>query len=323
MDNERLYLSVIIPFYNSSNDVLKLLASIEWGYPSFEVILVDDGSIDGSRSLVENAVLPFDNVRLVTLLCNKGASAARNRGIDSAHGDYIWFVDSDDKIALGALPALLRFLRTQSEPFEMLFFGWTNVIQNMPLKLEILPSELSFHAALENVFKGNGYIWNKIFNRQSLDSSGVRFDESIFWAEDKLFCANFIAHTKGIILQTDKQLYVHTKRAASFTSSKKADSKHLSLLAAEGKLAHLAKCCGEWNLLPIAERQLVRDSLMMMARLLVQRPEGWRNQFIACWNGISGMRNNALLRKDLSIKHKAFLLLCSALLIVINPEIKE
>lgn len=309
-ENEEIYLSIVIPFFNSFKSVINLLASIELGLPNIEVILVDDGSSDDSGSLIADAIRPYGNVRTIANHQNKGVSAARNQGMEAARGNYIWFVDSDDKVASGAVSTLVCFLHMQTKPFDVLFFGWSDADQGFEHVSEVVPLEMPFHDAIQRVYEGDGYVWNKVFSRTTLKRSGVRFDESVFWAEDKLFCAEFIASAKGRFFRIDNCLYIHIKHSGSFTSSKSADQKHLSLLKAECKLVHLARSFDEAELLIIAENQLVRDSLMLMMRLFVERPKGWRSQFDGCWNMISRLQYDDLSRKRLPIKYRGFLLFC-------------
>ncbi|GKS82732.1 glycosyltransferase family 2 protein [Acidovorax sp. SUPP1855] len=90
--------SVVIPVYNAEATLRRALDSIRnQTLPPFEVICVDDGSLDGSVSLAEH----YDTagafvLRVVKQPCNAGAAAARNRGLDLAAGEVIAFLDADD-----------------------------------------------------------------------------------------------------------------------------------------------------------------------------------------------------------------------------------
>jgi teichuronic acid biosynthesis glycosyltransferase TuaG len=89
--------SVIIPMYNSKNTIIGTLDSvINQTYKDFEIILADDGSFDGTDQIIndffKNQNVPYKYIYQK----NQGASAARNRGINEAKGEYIAFLDSDD-----------------------------------------------------------------------------------------------------------------------------------------------------------------------------------------------------------------------------------
>ena len=95
MSEKRLSVSVVIPAFNREQTIVRCLKSVVGQtYPAMEILVVDDGSADNTRRIV--ADFPSDKV---SLLCqdHKGAQAARNKGIISAKGEYIAFLDSDDE----------------------------------------------------------------------------------------------------------------------------------------------------------------------------------------------------------------------------------
>lgn len=92
--NSQLHFSVVIPLYNKRDYIQKTIDSVlHQTYPHFEVIVVDDGSTDGSAELIEN--ITDSRVRLIKQE-NAGVSVARNRGIQDARFEYIALLDADD-----------------------------------------------------------------------------------------------------------------------------------------------------------------------------------------------------------------------------------
>ena len=88
--------SVIIPVYNAKNYIEKTLNSIlNQSIDSLEIIVINDGSTDGSKDILDYYDNTHDNIKVIHQK-NKGVSAARNLGILSSTGEYIGFVDSDD-----------------------------------------------------------------------------------------------------------------------------------------------------------------------------------------------------------------------------------
>src|SRR5258706_648191 len=88
--------SVILPVYNGESDLEATLDSaLQQTYRNIEVVIVDDGSRDGTRTLVEALALRDSRVRVITQL-NRGVAAARNRGLADARGEFIAPLDADD-----------------------------------------------------------------------------------------------------------------------------------------------------------------------------------------------------------------------------------
>ena len=102
--------SVVIPMYNTVNYVSACIDSvISQTYPAFEIILVNDGSTDGSDKVCEDYKNKYDNI-IVVHKENGGSSSARNVGIRIARGDYIYFIDSDDLVKQNALKSFKSLL---------------------------------------------------------------------------------------------------------------------------------------------------------------------------------------------------------------------
>ena len=100
-----MYLSLIVPFFNSVHKCKRLLKRIlEITSSDLEVILIDDGSTDDTYRLLTDFRdnLPQANITVVKQK-NKGPGGARNTGLKQANGEYVWFIDSDDDITLEAL----------------------------------------------------------------------------------------------------------------------------------------------------------------------------------------------------------------------------
>ena len=91
--------SVIVPIYNNEAELPRCIESIlNQDYKNFELILIDDGSTDGSASVCEQYANKNSNIVFIHKQ-NGGAATARNLGISIAKGEYIFFVDSDDYVS--------------------------------------------------------------------------------------------------------------------------------------------------------------------------------------------------------------------------------
>ncbi|MDD7601318.1 MAG: glycosyltransferase family 2 protein, partial [Firmicutes bacterium] len=91
-------ISIIIPVYNTSSYLGKAIEStLNQTYQNIEIIIIDDGSTDGSDAICDEYASKYSNISVIHSP-NQGVSAARSKGIERATGDYVMFVDSDDWI---------------------------------------------------------------------------------------------------------------------------------------------------------------------------------------------------------------------------------
>jgi len=111
--NDKKLVSVVIPAYNRENTIIAAIESaLSQDVPNIEIIVVDDGSTDGTRQVVANASLP--NV-VYFYQNNSGANVARNHGIQKATGKYIALLDSDDIFLPGHLNNALSILNDKND----------------------------------------------------------------------------------------------------------------------------------------------------------------------------------------------------------------
>ncbi|MBD0258581.1 MAG: glycosyltransferase family 2 protein [Cytophagales bacterium] len=120
-----LKLSIIVPTYNRKEDLLRCLNSM-LGHPDvrYEVVVIDDYSTDGTRELLDT--LHAGNLKVLKNRQNRGVNFTRNRGIEAAAGEYVMFIDSDDKLLPGALEAVLGQIDAQRGVKHFLFYVTSN-----------------------------------------------------------------------------------------------------------------------------------------------------------------------------------------------------
>lgn len=118
--------SIIIPLYNAEQYIAECLDSVvKQTYKNIEIIIVDDGSTDGSLDIVKSL---YSGEKRIILLSqeNKGASAARNVGLQRATGKYIQFLDADDKLDENKIQIQMDLLKSLQYPKDILVFSaWT------------------------------------------------------------------------------------------------------------------------------------------------------------------------------------------------------
>ena len=123
----RLMLSVIVPVYNVERYLRKCVESLlcqDLSPEEYELILVDDGSPDGSPIICDEYASKHENIKVVHRE-NGGLSVARNTGINVAQGKYIQFVDSDDYLEPNVLKSLVQ--KMENKNLDVLRFNYRNV----------------------------------------------------------------------------------------------------------------------------------------------------------------------------------------------------
>ena len=170
-------ISVIIPVFNVEDYLEACVNSvISQSYENLEIILVDDGSTDRSAKLCNS--LAVKDLRIKTLhKPNGGLSSARNYGIDSATGDYITFVDSDDTITPDAISTLYSLVNQHNTLISMATFNNRCRSRN---RIIILPG---IDAASRMLYQNDmdSSAWNKLYHSSLFQKH--RFTEGIYYED--------------------------------------------------------------------------------------------------------------------------------------------
>lgn len=191
-------LSIIIPVYNNENYLRPALQSVlAQTYPDFEVLVIDDGSTDGSLAICREFAQKDKRLRVIQKEIG-GVSSARNRGLEEAAGQYIAFVDGDDCIDPEMYTTMITIL--QDTGADLVDCRVIKERQYMPRSYEKGDVEVSDHP-LEYLSKKGYFIdssLNKVYRRNFIGHT--RFDEGISYSEDKLFVTELIFRAKKMAL---------------------------------------------------------------------------------------------------------------------------
>jgi glycosyltransferase involved in cell wall biosynthesis len=228
--------SVVIPAYNVEKYICETLQSV-WSqtYQNFEVIVINDGSTDGT--LYKISAEKDHRLRIITTE-NQGVSATRNLGINEAHGKYIAFLDGDDIW----LPTHLEYAKKAFEKFPEIpwFSSNAKITEYIPHFLE---EDNSNDAILINYFEGPCICVNSstvIIQRNKLIPLSPFFPIGVVNAEDWIAWARF-ACLYPQIAYLDKENVIYRKRPFSATSIPLGDEstdKYLKLLEHLANLSH-------------------------------------------------------------------------------------
>ena len=218
-------ISIIIPVYNSAEYLPACLNSVlTQTSANYDVIIVDDGSTDGSSEICENFAQKNEQVRVIHTQ-NKGVSSARNEGIRNLNTEYFIFVDSDDMIRCDTIEVLENCIFSHANA-DLLLFGYefvegTQTHTAVPPEgvLPIKQFAQDYLALLCNYMINTPT--NKVF-RRTINAGGL-FDNAVTVGEDLLFCNEYIKKCRTIYL-IDIPLYIHMQRSSnSLTTTLHAD----------------------------------------------------------------------------------------------------
>ena len=227
-------LSIVTPVYNVESFLDRSVQSIlSQSYRDIELILIDDGSTDGSSSLCDELAKKDSRVKVIHKE-NGGVSTARNVGLEIASGEYLTFVDPDDFLAPDTYLANMEYLISQKD-VDILQYPYCNYISDDEI--------LNYHRPAEHLLVGSEQIfsnwwsgspleyviWNKIYKRSLWD--GVRFKVGHI-SEDTCLVPQFVSRAHSIYISEKGLYYYQRDRVDSYTFGEYSFSKHLDLFYA-------------------------------------------------------------------------------------------
>lgn len=229
-------LSVIVPVYNVREYLSRCVDSIlNQTFKNLEVILVDDGSTDGSGELCEEYAKKDKRIKTIHKM-NGGVSSARNAGLRSANGKYIGFVDADDYLCNAYYASLMK----DAEGKDVVFSNFS--IDSNGKILHIYQRNMSFltknplnfkllYRASEGKVEDDTLIdesiavfcWRAIYKNMFIKKNDLQFDETLYRGEDRIFLMNVLLHTSKIGLVENEYGYYYFQRGtASLVGQKNA-----------------------------------------------------------------------------------------------------
>lgn len=219
----RPLVSVIIPVFNVKPYLCECLDSVlRQSYRELEIIIVDDGSTDGSGFICDNYQKMDSRIKVIHQE-NLGLSAARNTGLNAMHGEIVSFLDSDDALLPNMIETMVDNMTSANADIVVCGYYVRHTDKHMKksqlsVKFSknamIIPSE----EALRSIVKGriNVTVWNKIYKKSLLER--LRFEEGHVY-EDLLIMPHIIERANRVMIIEDS-LVLYRKRSNSISSSR-------------------------------------------------------------------------------------------------------
>lgn len=212
-------ITIIVPYYNRVNTLSACIDSIlDANYKNIEILLIDDGSTDGSSSIGLRYASVFNNVYYFHQ-SNSGVSVARNTGLANAHGEWITFIDSDDVI----LPAHFDIVLRENGNADLLMVGATKAQLQDICKLRNYPIQRIERKSAKDYFMSREFdpytipfycVWDKFFKLSVIRKNKLGFDEFMSLGEDQSFVCGYICTGCNLVRYTNPT-YINVDWGAS------------------------------------------------------------------------------------------------------------
>lgn len=219
--NEQL-VTVVVPVYNVEKFLERCIKSIiNQTYTNIEIILVNDGSTDGSLDICYKMSKQDKRIQVITQE-NQGLSEARNAGIRNANGKYICFIDSDDFIHKDYIKLLVESLINNDADISVCDFYYIDENNNMWPRKEKKCATYSNIEAIRDILCGEQntevMTWNKLYKLSLFKENNIYFPKGKLH-EDNFTTYKLYYYAKKISLISDR-LYYYMQRANSIMGSK-------------------------------------------------------------------------------------------------------
>lgn len=227
-------ISIIVPVYNTEKYLRECLDSIlAQTYTDIEVILIDDGSKDGSLSISQEYASIDKRVRVYHKE-NSGVSDTRNFGIEHANGEFISFCDSDDKVDSDLYRMLYnamidhdvdRVVSGYAYLYDdgRMLYSKPRILDGMYESTVILRKMIDDGTLSGFLFSG---VYNSLFKREIICQNNLRFDSSIRYNEDSLFSFQYMLHSRSIYSFQSKPTYFYRQHENSSTRKRTVGDKY-------------------------------------------------------------------------------------------------
>lgn len=213
-----MMLSLIIPIYNASSYLASCLDSLlSQSYQDFELILVDDGSMDDSPSICDEYAAKDERIKVLHEV-HHGVAHSRQVGLETAKGEYILYVDADDTVEPGMIVDMYQEAVTKKA--DLVICDYRELTHEGEVYRKQEPTALDGVTVLEDILDGKlyGALWNKMMRREWLLQTKASFPLELTMREDLIFLSQCLPYASKIAY-IPKAFYGYERRNASALTS--------------------------------------------------------------------------------------------------------
>lgn len=270
--------SIILPVYNAAQTINRMLESLRvQTLTDFEVLMIDDGSTDGSGTILDEYAKKDIRFQVVHKK-NEGVSAARQTGIELAQGEYVIHADSDDWVDETMLEELYGKAKDENADVVICDFYSNTDTQQTLCKQQ--PSELKADIILRELFQQlHGSCWNKLLRRDCFNKYHICFPKGINHCEDLLTWVQLCQHSDIKVAYLPKAFYHYYVNSNSIT-------RHFTRSTYEMRLKYLDKL---YEILGLEHEDIKRKAAFSVFTEAVMFNVLTRTEALA---GLSAFRSN-------------------------------
>ncbi|MDD3429795.1 MAG: glycosyltransferase [Oscillospiraceae bacterium] len=291
--------SVIVPVYNVKDYLPRCVASIlGQTYSDLEIILVDDGSTDGSGRLCDHYAEQDSRIQVIHKE-NGGLSDARNAGLDIATGEYITLIDSDDYVAPYYTEVLLSLALSNKAQiavgtWQEIYTEETQALQVEEQKVQVVSNLQALETMLyQKVFDTSA--WVKLYKRSLFEK--VRYPKGMLFED--LFTTYKLLWQCDTVAYTSQKLYGYYQRSNSIMNVAFTPRRMHQVEAAEQILSFVKENCP--SLVPAAQARYV--SSLCQTYLLIPADK-YKDEQTELWTKLKNNRKSVLFDKNARIKNR-------------------
>ncbi len=230
--------SVIIPAYNAEKYLSKGMSWLESvDRNDVEVIIVDDGSKDGTYECCKRIESHYPNIVRTVTKSNGGPSSARNMGIDLAKGEWITFFDADDIISGEVIDIFDQAISSNDSDLHVFAFtvNTDRMVETIPCATRTYSVANIYEYIEEEVVSkkyGNGWLWNKLYRRELIRDQ--RLNTNILLMEDELFNLEYLKNCRSIAVHNTSYYTYYIQNQGSIRERELVNHFYILELVFEG-----------------------------------------------------------------------------------------